>query len=214
MPQFLNYTNLSQNFGGKKVLLFQGCLTRGQENRLSKIALAEIGTMKRCVKIANEQNVSSSTFGQMNILNWKYPESVQLKDTISQCLDRYIDEFSPEYRNGEIPRYTYGWANLVKRNLSLQRPHFHHSNPLNISAILYSVGEYGKNNGATRFWIEDKQNLTLIPKDVIPQPGMLLMYQATIPHNISFYRSDFPRLTYAFDILMNPEPKKMDFTML
>ncbi len=132
-----------------------------------------------------------------NFLEEPSLEILQLRGLVLNCLSRYLDLYKKEY-NGNRPQKLNAWPVFCKKARGVEVPHIHHFNPMNLSAVYYVGGAFGKNNGELEIFPDPRDPQKLVT--YLPQKGNLLFFPSTLPHRIGVYNGSETRFSIGIDL--------------
>ena len=206
-----SFTNLTDEFLGNPVLAFQTELYPGFNTALGNIVTKEINKFieKNGYDDLTKPFLGASGFSgykRINILEWRFKESAELRKLFLEGFKIYLNEFKAQY-GGSFPEFITCWPNLITNYGGQLCPHFHDPNPFNISGVYYAAGDFKGGLVTTNFWPGNKGNK--IEKIFRPSLGSLIMFPANLTHSARAYPSSLPRISLAFDIFFKGSPKPL-----
>mgnify|MGYP003134703238 CR=1 FL=1 len=142
------------------------------------------------------KNSLTSRYGSYNLLDFKHPEIKKLKKAILVCHERFLKALNiPLYPD----LYIQCWANVMRKGEQI-KPHIHGVHPHS-----YLGGQINVQVGDTATCYINPVNQINEPKIYRSknEVGKCTIFQSCVPHYTDVHLSDTPRITIAFDLLVN-----------
>lgn len=147
----------------------------------------------------------SALWETYNVLKWPNRECELLEGMFLNYFMEYLKIADKKYGN-DFPHVIQCWANVTRGPSYAEFPHQHNQNPLNVVGVYYVSGDYGF-TGALNFFKEEKGHMKEI-FHLMPKVGDLILFPAPVFHGRGFYIDKNPRISIAFDIRFEGDPKK------
>lgn len=192
--------------------------------RLSQLILGK----ERCERGTQHSNVGGWQ-SDCNLDTWSNPAVTSLLEMINQGVAQLSTQISEESQScGGVPGWSVcAWANVNRRG-NFNVVHHHNGSGRAFWAGVYyvEVGRYTSSQGGAlvlRSTSADAQiaNLTRAPESlrkrfkhevtIQPVPGLLLIFPSWLEHWVTPHSSEEPRVSVAFNILLQvPQPESCE----
>jgi hypothetical protein len=145
--------------------------------------------------VAGMKKTTTTAWKHYNVLSWRSAETELLKQIIQNSTLFYCKFYHLDH----LPQYVSCWANVLREGQKF-RTHSHGKE--NIISGVYYVSGVGGNSGITSYRIKDENW-----GSVMPGPGMMNLFPANLEHQVSEYQEEEPRISIAFDLFDENEPR-------
>ena len=142
------------------------------------------------------ENSLTSRYGSYNLLDFKHPEIKKLKKAILESHARFLEALKiPLYPE----LYIQCWANVLRKGEQI-KPHIH-----SVLPDTYLGGQINVQVQNTSTWYINPVNQINDPElyESKNEVGKLTLFQNCIPHYTDKQVSTTPRITIAFDLVVN-----------
>jgi hypothetical protein len=197
----LNFPSKSPMMPGFNINLFNVKLDIETTKELANVVVAEENNIINNVKSLDPNDDPTWLTGKLwsyNFLDFKYPCITRFNNFIFDSYKSYMNAIGVD---SSKPVYIQCWANILKNNGRVIRPHNH------ANAHCDAPYEYSYVSGNISIVVENTNTFFAHPlfKDrVIDIPnitGELIMFPSFVTHGSSENKSETPRITIAFDII-------------
>lgn len=138
--------------------------------------------------IAGVYKSSITTWKQYNVLSFPGPEFKKLAGYLQDAFYQYCSQHGLNFKEP----YIQSWINIMRNGDKIL---MHHHDDNGLSGLLY-LSEYSRGEGGETIYYPDKSNFVKI----FPEAGSLNLFHPLLPHSVSTYKGQVPRVTLAFDI--------------
>ena len=198
-----------------KYAIYEGTLENINFKTLSKFILKKEKEIlnKKNTPISNDgytglgKNSLTAHYKKFNVLTWKHPEIPKIQDAILKAHVTYLNELS-------IPLgpklYAQCWANVMRKGEQI-KPHLHcaHSDSYLGGHIVIQAQE-------TKTYFINPVNQLNEPETHPSSnaPGKICLFPSYLPHYTDVQLSTKPRITIAFDLVLNQSGKSSNYKKL
>jgi hypothetical protein len=151
------------------------------------------------------KNSTTSKFMSYNVFDWETPETDQLRYEILKKIIIYNNIVG-----NSLPKelWIQCWVNVLRFGQRI-KPHFH-----SVTETCYLSGNFTVdcNNTSTVYIVSSNQINDPQVLSIDNKPGSMTIFPSFLPHYTTRHYSLNPRITIAFDILLNKE--KQNFIKL
>jgi len=195
--------------------IYEGTLTKINFKTLAKFILKkekEILSGKN-IPLSNDgytglgKNSLTAHYRRYNVLTWKHPEIPKIQQAILKAHEDYLKEL-------QIPLgpelYIQCWTNVMRKGEQI-KPHLH-----GVHADSYLGGHIVVQAQETQTYFMNPVNQLNEP-ETHPTPntlGKICLFPSYLPHYTDIQLSITPRITIAFDLVMNHSGKTTNYKKL
>jgi hypothetical protein len=139
------------------------------------------------------ENSLTSRSPFFNIMNWDYPEIIDLKNHIRSVYDKFLQELKISDRKVWIQ----SWANVMRSGESINK-HIHASHPLTwLGGHLTIACENTSTFYTNPMFTQDGPQVY----ESVNKEGKLTIFQNNLPHHTNTHLGSKERISIAFDII-------------
>jgi hypothetical protein len=197
----LNFPSKSPMLPGFNINLFDVKLDVETTKQLAEVVIAEETNIINNVKSTDSNDDPTWLTGKLwsyNFLDFDYPCITQFNNFIFDSYKSYMNAIGVDCSK---PVYIQCWANILKNNGRIIKPHNH------ANAHCGAPYEYSYVSGNISIRVENTSTFFAHPlfKDLVidipNKTGELIMFPSFVTHGSSENKSETPRITIAFDII-------------
>jgi hypothetical protein len=141
----------------------------------------------------------TSRFEKFNVFHWKTPETMYLKECIRERYYEFLNAVGAHRRKVWIQC----WANVLREGEEI-KPHLHGVHPWTYIGGHFMVA---CSNTSTVYINPINQLNDSVTYSSENLPGKLTLFQNNIPHYTTKHDSNKPRISIAFDIIVDEKAK-------